>query len=310
MCSLNRTGIKHNDYATVSVSTSTQVNTVAEFPNQYGSHVSYLLTHPTTFQQYTPIFNITVNNRTNGKELFWVITGAGAEASRFYNSSLSSLYYVNPYTGSNSSTHPLWGSHGTGVGSQTIQKYTCASTTNSNPGASFTTTSFAIEIRVGSQTGTLLATSQTITAYRWAFWIETWDDVASVYKAAGVGYTYPAESAIGAPANNRNVYCRVNTPDNTVYNLQSLFTSNGYTQMVTGAAGTATTPGTDYWSGSMSFINWYDLPTAYTRPVYSNAIYKDGVTEGAETFRFSFVWPNGGTTWAYGPDNTIAANTT
>ena len=309
MCSLNKPGIKHNDYATVTVNTPTQANVVAEFPTQY-SMSGYVYNHPTTFQPYSNIFSITVNNRTNGKELFWTISGAGADPNRFYNVFMNSQYYVNPYTGSNSSSNPLYGSHGKTPGVQTIQKQVAASTSNSNPGAAFTATSFTVDIRVGSSTGTILASSQAITCHRWAFWIETYDDVAGNYKAAGVGYTYPAESAIGAPANNRNVYCRVNTPDSTIYNLQALFTGNGYAQMVQGAAGTASTPSVDYYSGPMSQISWFDLPTAYSRPVYSNAIYKDVATEGAETFRYSFIWPNGGTTWAYGPDNTIAANST
>jgi hypothetical protein len=60
----------------------------------------------------------------------------------------------------------------------------------------------------------------------------------------------------------------------------------------------------------MSQISWFDLPTAYTRPVFSNAIYKDSASEGAETFRFAFYWPNPSFKWAHGPDNTIAANST
>jgi hypothetical protein len=283
---------------------------VAEFPAGFGDGTSYTQNDPTTFQRYTNIFSVTVNNRTNGKEVFWSISGSGASNERFYNPSMSSTYYINPYNTYNSSSTPLSGSMGKYQSSMTIQKQAVASTLNSNPGAAFTSTSFAVDVRVGSASGTVLASSASVTCHRWAFWIETYDDVASNYKDAGVGYTYPAESAIGAPANNRNVYCRVNTPDVTVYNLQSLFSGNGYAQMVQGAAGTATTPSIDYFSGPMNLISWYDYPTAYSRPVYSNAIYKDGVTEGAETFRFSFVWPNSGTTWAYGPDNTIAANST
>lgn len=252
-------------------------------------------------------FTVSVQNRTNAHNLYYVITGVGAVHSRFYQSRLSSTYYTNP-DGSSGNVNSLSGGLGRGTNTA-FNKQCCIDTTNSNTLDTSEITTFAIEVRDGSTTGPVLATSQTISVYRWRFNIDVFNDTTGLYQAAT--YTYPLETQPGNVNQNRNIYCRVNLPSRTAYFNQSLFSPNpGFCYIENPASGTsaATTNDAGLFMNAQGF---WENGTDFGHIWYANAIYKDATTEAIEYFRFAFYWPNnGGVKYSHSNDMAIAANTT
>lgn len=315
MCSLNKPGIKNNPYATVSVNRTVVAENGGLFPAGQGFQNLYDANNESGY--YSDKVTITVMSRANGEDLYWEIVGAGAQQDRFYQSGRtygSSAWYTNP-DGSTSTTNSLTGRIGPGGASFTKAVYANVTTSNTNDTA--TSTTFSINIRKGNATtGQILATSSTITCYKFRFVIDIYNETLGAYQNAS--YTLTNETNVASPSGGtgRQYYCRLLLPTNTVYNTYNLFynfPSYGTMEVTTPSTGTAITPGTDtsYYMGANGW--WDSVGGVYLW--FQGGLTKDGVTEGVEYFRFKLNWTSSsynvlGVGWTYSPDHGIGANTT
>ncbi len=312
---ISRPGVKHNPYATVTVNRTVIAENGGLFPQNYG--LMPLYDANAKFGYYTDDFTLTLTARANGEDLYYEITGAGAETARFYQtttgrSGTQTNWYTNP-DGSTSTTDSLRGRIGR-LSSATWTKAAYANTTSSNTNDTATSTTFSVNIRTrNATTGTILATSSTITCYKFRFVIDIYNETAGVYQNAS--FTIPGERNPSAPAAGRNYYCRLLLPTNTVYNNNNLFSSfnsYGVIALVASSSGTSITVGSDltyYMTGN----GWWD---AYGGNYlwFAAGVSQDGVTEAIEYFRFKLNWQayHGlvGDGWTYSQNHAIAANTT
>lgn len=311
---ISRPGVKHNPYCSVSVNRTVIAENGGLFPQSYG--MLTLNDANAKFGYYTDDFTISISGRTNGEDLYYEITGPGAVTARFYQSStgrsgVQGSWSINP-DGSSATVTTLTGRIGN-IHSTSWTKAAFASPTTSNTNDSATSTTFSINIRTrNATTGTILATSPTITCYRFRFVIDAYvDGSAGVYQNATT--TIPSET--GTTPNSRNYYCRILLPLNTVYNVLNLFNNianNGVVQVVAPSTGTAATPGSDL-NTFMSWNGWWD---AYGGQYIwaAGGVQRDAITEPIEYFRYQLNWTayyglqaNG---WTVSQDHAIAANTT
>ena len=312
---ISRPGVKHNPYCTVTVNRTAVIENGGLFPPSGGFTVYNPSDSNTDFNgYYTDAFTIGIIGRTNGEDLYWQITGTGAEQARFYQGSrsqASTSYYTNP-DGSTSTTDSLTGRIGrTQNASWTKGCY--ASTTTSNTNDAATTTTFSVNIRLrNATTGTILATTPTITVYKFRFVIDAYvDGSASVYQNATT--TIPAET--GTTASSRNFYCRVLLPLNTIYNVLNLFgniANTGTIQVIAPSSGTAATPGSDL-NVYMSWNGWWDAVGG--QYVWAGGgVSRDFTTEAIEYFRYQLNWTSyygiSASGWTVSQNHAIAANTT
>ncbi len=311
---ISRPGVKHNPYASISVNRTVIAENGGLFPYNYGFLNLYDANGVNGY--YTDNFNITISARANGEDLYYEITGAGAENARFYQSStgrsgVASTWYTNP-DNSLSTTNSLIGRIGN-LSSATWTKAAFANPTSSNTNDSATSTTFSVNLRTrNATTGTILATSATVTCYKFRFVIDAYVDGSNgVYQNATT--TIPAET--GTTPTSRNYYCRLLLPVNTVYNVINLFNNianNGVILVISGSTGTSATPGTDL-NLTMSWNGWWDaFGGQYIWA--AGGVQKDSITEPIEYFRYQLNWTSyynlSATGWTVSQNHAIAANTT
>lgn len=318
MGTISRPGVKHNPYITCTVNRTVVAENGGLFPQSQGFKNLYDANGKNGY--YTDDFTIIISGRTNGEDLYWQITGTGAEQDRFYQSATSrstsygytSNWFLNP-DGTSSTTSSLTGRIGR-LYSTGWTKAVFANPTLSNTNDNATSTTFSINIRRGNATsGTILATSPTITCYKFRFVIDAYvDGSQGVYQNST--FTIPAET--GTTPSSRNFYCRMQLPTNTVFNTLNLFNNianQGNIEVIGPSTGTSVTPGSDL-NSFMSWIGWWDYQGGDY--VYAaGGVQKDNVTEVIEYFRWRFNWTNPYTGlfaygWTVSQNHAIAANTT
>ena len=310
---ITRPGIKNNLNIYVSVNRTVVAENGGLFPQGYG--MMALADANNLNGYYGDQFTISINGRSNGENLYWQITGAGAEQARFFQSltnrsGTSSGWYTNP-DGSQSTTDSLTGRIGN-LYNTNWTKAVYANPTSSNTNDSATSTTFSINIRKdNATTGTIVATSSTITCYKFRFVIDAYvDGSAGVYQNATT--TIPAET--GTTSSSRNFYCRLLLPLNTVYNVNNLFSNlsnNGTILVVAPSSGTAATPGSDL-NSFMSWNGWWDAVGGQYWWA-GGGVQKDNITEPIEYFRYQLNWTayyGLSSTWTVSQNHAIAANTT
>ncbi len=312
MGSISKPGVKHNPYATITLGRTVVAENGGLFPASQGFQNLFDANNESGY--YSDKIPITVFARTNGEEIYWQITGSGAEQARFYQSGRSNAanaWYTNP-DGSTSTTDSLTGR----IGRQgaTFTKAVYANTTTSNTSDTATNTTFSINIRTrNATTGNIIATSSTVTCYKFRFVIDIFNETAGVYQNAS--WTIPTETNPSNPSAGRNYYCRVLLPLNTVYSTANLFYNFqnwGTMELATPSTGTAITPGTDL-TYYMTFNGFWDSYGGLYM-WFAAGVGRDGTTEGIEYFRFKMNWNsnayNISGVWSYSQNHAIAANTT
>ena len=315
---ISRPGVKHNAYATISVNRTTIAENGSLFPQSYGMQT--FLSNDSKNGYYTDDFTLTITARANGEDLYYQITGTGAETARFYQSSssrgsdYSTSWSQNP-DGSTSTTNSLTGRIGN-LSSATWTKCAFANPTTSNTNDTATSTTFSVNLRTrNATTGTILSTTPTITCYKFRFVIDCYiDGSAGLYQNSTV--TIPAErNAQNQVGSSRNIYPRLMLPLNTVYNVINMFANlpnNGLIGIIGGSTTPSVTVGNDT-SSSCSWIGWWD---AYGGQYWyaGGAVYSDNTTEAIEYFRFRLQWNAfyglSNTDWTISQNHAIAANTT